>query len=243
VAALALQYGGQDKPQDKPEAGKPAEAGAKKSGAAAPMSIPLTGVTAANAAQVESALESLKSPVYRCAACNTAQRNKGTCSTCKKELVEDKNATVVREVSIEPTKGTLQFALAPGQELRMSELDRALKAQSVSINSSQLAVPSYTRLYFSAPAESKDAQAAIQKALEDSKLFTKVVVKQDEKKNLVAMVEGGQANYGQVASAIEKGAKDVKLTDVAWTAPCGHCAKNGNMQANCKGCWPETSST
>jgi hypothetical protein len=238
------EKGGQEKPTGGQEKEKPKEASSAKAGAMTPLRIPVTGVTAANAAAVESSLKGLTHPAWKCPDCGAMSSAKGTCPACKKELVEEKNAPLVREVKVDATDGAVQIALAPGQMLKLTDLERALKTNSVTLETRKLTIPAYTKLYIAAPADAKDAQAAVQKALTDSKAFSNVAVRTDEAtKQLVALVETSKtsANYAEVAGAIEKAGTGFKLADVAWTAPCPMCSKAGNVQANCKGCWPTSS--
>jgi len=235
-----IQGGGDSKPAPGQEKPKPADASAPKTSATAPMNVPLTGATADNSSAVQTAIKSITRPVWKCPDCSAVESAKGTCAACKKELVEDKSAAVVRNVSVDATKGVMQIALAAGQTLRMSELERALGSKSVTVNTGQLTVPSFAKLYIAAPADAKDSQKTVQKALTDAKLFSNVSVRVDEaKKEIVAVVEAGAtpATYGDAKSAIEKAGAGFTMNDIAWTAPCPACSKAGFAQAGCKGCW------
>ena len=237
-AAAFAQSGGGDggKPAPGQEKGKPAEAVTPKAGAMAPVSVPVTGVTPSNAAALTTALEAVVHPVWKCPACSAVECAKGTCKACNKEMVEDKNAKAFREVKLDPTVGTVSFALAPGQTLRMSALENALKPNGVSIDGKRIAITNYTKLHIKAPA---DAKETVQKALTDSKLVSNAAARVDEKSNQIVVLVETRSNPTQadIAAALEKAGKDFKLTDVEWTAPCAGCAKTGCMQANCKGCW------
>lgn len=226
-----------------PEQKKLADAAATKASA---MSIPLTGVTADNAAKITAAVQAIMhtSVNWKCASCAMTQEAKGQCPTCKKDLAENKvTSKAAKDVKLDPAKGTMSIALAPGQTMDSAELARTLTAQSVTLNERQLAVTAYSKLYIAAPEGAKDA---VKKALVDTKLFTGVAVHfNDTKKSYVALIEGvsGSPTYGDTATALEKAGQEYHLSGIAWTAPCEACAKAGMIQAGCKSCWNEPKST
>jgi hypothetical protein len=155
--------------------------------------------------------------------------------------VETRTTNAIREARVDPATGKLTFALANGQSARLSELDRSAQSPTTSRSTSaKWPVTAFTKIYISAPADAKDAATAVQKALDDSKLFTHASAHYDEqKKEYVALVEGvnGTPTFGDVGSAVEKAGTGYKLADMAWSAPCEACAKNGLTQAGCKNCW------
>jgi hypothetical protein len=228
----------QGKPAQTPEKPKPQEASARS--AAAPIAIPLEGATEANAPTIEEALEGMTHPVWKCSGCGAVSATKATCQACQKEMTEDKTAKVVREASVDPKSGELRIAVASGQMLRISDLESKLQASSVKVDKRKLMVPSFSKLYLATPPDATDAKAAAEKALTDSKLFSTVTVKEDpQNKRIVALVEtrGAGPSFADVSSAVEKAGAGYKLSDLAFVGPCPHCAKAGNVQASCKGCW------
>jgi hypothetical protein len=252
VMILALgvaAQSGKDPQTGKDPTGKPAQGQDKEKGKtqeassrtpAAPVAIPIEGATEANAEAIETALKGMTHPVWKCATCEAKSPTKAMCKECQKEMTEDRTAKVVRDVEVDAASGELRVSVAPAQMLRVSELESKLQASSVKVDKRKLMLPSFSKLYFAAPADAKDAKATVEKALGDSKLFSNVMVKEDaQTKKLVAMVEtrGTQASYADVASAVEKAGTGFKLADVALTGPCPGCAKAGNVQANCRGCW------
>lgn len=231
------------KPEQKPEA-KPSEAAAKKAPALAPMSLQLTGVTAENAAKATLALEALTveaGTAWKCPSCSAMHDAKGECAKCKKELVATPRAAhAIKQANIDPIKGTLALVLAPGESVDLQTLGRTLTTQKITLDEKSVPVAAFSRLAITAPADAKDAQATIQKALDDSKLFTRVALRFDEaKKQWFALVEGvnGTPTYGAVGTAVELAGKDYHLNGLAWTGPCEVCTKAGMMQPNCKSCW------
>jgi hypothetical protein len=207
-----------------------------------PMSIPLTGVTADNASKAQAAVQAVAHPLWKCTTCDHTQEEKGQCPKCKSELTLDKNGSpALKTVTVDGTSGAMQLTLAPGQNLHMGELERALKPLSITVNTRQLVVPNYSRLFISAPVGAKEGEEAIERALAGTKLFTSASVHYNEhRKEFVALVQtAGTATFADAAGAIEKCGKDYKTVDVAWTAPCASCAKAGSVQASCKNCWKE----
>jgi hypothetical protein len=245
AVGVAAQSGNDPKPGKTPpgqEKGRPAEASSARS-AAAPIAIPIEGATEANAKAIETALESMMKPVWKCEGCQATSPTKATCKACSKEMTEDRSAKVFRDAEVDAASGELRVSLAPAQTVRVTEIDAKLQANSAKIDKRQLALPSFVKLHLATPAEAADAKATLEKSLNDSKLFSSVSVKEDrETKRLVALVETkGDTTFAEAASAVEKAGAGYQLSDVVMTAPCPGCAKNGNMQANCKGCWHDDS--
>ena len=236
--APGAQKGGDKKAEGGREKGK--DKAVASSVATAPMSIPLSGVTAENSSSVQAAIQGVAHPLWKCATCDHAQSEKGQCPKCKTDLTVDKSgAPAAKSVSIDAASGAVQLTLAPGQNLRMSELERALKPLSVTINARQLIVPNFARVYIEAPVGAKDGEAALERALAGTKLFTNASVHyNDHRKEFVALVEsGGTATFADTSAAVQTCGKEYKIVDLAWTAPCAACAKAGSVQAGCKNCW------
>jgi hypothetical protein len=237
------KQGGDKKPEGGREKAKPSDVALASQTATAAMNIPLSGVTAENSPKAEAAIQTIAHPIWKCAKCDYKQSDKGQCPKCKADLVMEKDGAVaVKSVSVTATTGLTQLALAPGQTIHLSEIDRALKPESISVNRRQLVVPNCARLLISAPTEAKEAEAAIQRALAGTKLFANATVHYNEhKKEFVALIEStGLATYADAAGALEACGPGYKVTDMAWTAPCASCTKAGCVQANCKTCWKDS---
>lgn len=239
------------KPDDPKPAQRGGEKGEKKDGkqekpkaapvvVTTPLSIPLTGVTADNASKAQAAIQAVAHPLWKCATCGHTQDDKGACPKCKTDLTLDKaGAPVLKTVAVDGASGAMQLTLDKGQNLHLDEIERALKPLSITVNTRQLVVPSFSRLFVSAPVDPKEGEAAIERALAGSKLFTGANAHfNDHRKQFAVLVQSaGTATFGDAAAAVEKCGKDYKLVDVAWIAPCASCASAGSVQAGCKNCW------
>jgi hypothetical protein len=236
VFALSLSTSAQDKP-DKPAkpAEKPAAAPAKPATPATPAApaaqksstaatgdttvVAVTGLSKENSASARTALEGITHSVWRCPDCGMSQTEKGTCSMCNKELVAEKSPSL-RNVTLDADKGTVTFALAPGQSVRLTEIESALTAQKVSIPRDKLTIASSSTLVVSG-VSSEESAKKLETELKNSKLFDSVNTRLvGTGKPAELTVKGGTtpATRAKVEEALAKAGPDFKLVDIMWVS-------------------------
>ena len=207
----------QDPAKPKPEAtARPAAAPARL----APVSIPITGLTAENAEKAKTALTALKQPVWVCTECKEVADAKGTCAACKKELTAE-HVAVFSNVAPDAKAGTLNFTLSEGLRVHLSELERALGASGAKVDTSKLALSGNSMLMIQGPTSEEDAKK-LEAALKSSKLFGNVQIehKPESRDYRVLVTPAEKApTHGDIAKAIEQVGNGFKLADVGWYAP------------------------
>lgn len=207
----------QDQTKPKPEAtARPAAAPARL----APVSVPITGLTAENAEKAKTALTALKQPVWVCAGCKDMADAKGTCAACKTELTAE-NMAVFSNVTPDAKAGTLNFTLSEGLRVHLSELERALGAAGAKIDSSKLTLAGNSMLMVQGPTTAEDAKK-LEAALKSSKLFSSVQIEhKPESRDYRILVAPGEKSpsHADIAKAIEQVGNGFKLADVGWYAP------------------------
>lgn len=214
--ATAQTGGAGGKPQE------PAKPAAGQQPAAAPqkgieLAVPVKGLTKENAEKVKSNLEAITREFYACAPCKQESAKPGKCAGCKGELAKQ-TGPVLKEVKVDAEKGSVALATNPGAELRLSAIERAVKASSVSVDDEKMPISGNATLIFKEGASAEEA-TAIQKALEASKLFQSVKARFDEAgKEVLVAVNGGtrEATRNAVAMVLEKAGTKAKPADIAW---------------------------
>jgi hypothetical protein len=183
-------------------------------------SVAVTGLTKDNTAATKAALEGLSHTVYRCPACNMTQADKGTCSMCKKELVSEKS-TALKNITLDAEKGTIGFALAPGQAVRLTEIETALTGEKISIPRDKLTIGPNSTLMVSG-VSSEESVSKLEAELKSSKLFDSVkarLVGTGKPAELTVKGGGAPATRAKVEEALAKAGPDFKLVDIVWTSP------------------------
>jgi hypothetical protein len=213
-------------PQDPPKQEVkpvPAAAPTAKPTAKVDLELPVTGLTQENAPKLKTALEGLQANVYMCAACKTESDKAGNCPGCKSPLVASK-MPVFGRVSPAADLSKISVQTKEGMQLKLSEIERALTASSAKLDAAKMTIPGTATLIV-ASATTAEQATAIQKALEESKLFSRVHAKVDEatKKTTVEVVAGPTApTRAKVDEALAKAAATNKIEDVIWNDWSSH---------------------
>jgi len=178
------------------------------------LTLPVTGLTADNMAKVKTALEGLKAEFYRCAECKSDFAKAGECPKCKKALTESKEV-VLGAITPDATKGQLTVRTKPGMELRLSALERALKAESVHVDSSKLMLPCPATLVV-AGATTQEQARGVEKALDDAKLFQSAQARSGAREVRVHVTGSMAPTLGGVRAALTEANPMLQVTDVIW---------------------------
>jgi hypothetical protein len=220
-------------PKQEPAKQDPAKQGeAKPVPAAAPISksankveiaVPVQGLTQENASKVKGDLEKLEASVYACGACKAEYEKAGDC--CKAALKPVK-APILARVAPAADNTAITVQTNEGMQLKLSEIERALSANSVKIDKTKMTIPSQATLVVSG-ATSAEQGTAIQKALDESKAFQRVNVKVDDasKRAMIHVTAAATpATRAKLEEALAKAGGSYKLEDViwnSWSAPEG----------------------
>lgn len=206
---------GQDKPAKAPEAAaKPAQASSVQ------LSIPVAGLDKEKQAKAESSLMALSREFYACDACHSEHAQKGKCPGCDKEMTARK-APILKEAKATPDKGIVALTTNPGCELRLSQVERALKSADLKVDEAKLSLAGKSVLIFPGTASQEEAQA-LGKILADAALFqgTRAKFDQASKSTHVEVSSGATApTRAAVNAALEKAGSKLRVGDVVWGAP------------------------
>ena len=210
------------KPQEKPKQ-DPAKPEAKPAAAPArmaPVSIPVTGLTPEGIEKVKTSLTALKQPVWVCPQCKEMSDAKGTCTACKKDLTAE-NLPVFATVTPDAKAGTVNFTLAEGLRVNLSELERALATGGAKVDTAKLTLAGNSALMVQGPTSEEDAKK-LETALKSSKLFSNVQIEhKPESRDYKIMATAGEKapTQAEIAKAVEQVGNGFKLVDVGWYAP------------------------
>ena len=226
LAPIALAQSGSTTPAPAPKNAPAATTPAPKAAPApqasmamASPSVPVTGVTADNADKVTKALKDYSNSVWKCSSCGEITHEAGTC--CGKEKTAQ-TGMAFATVKVDPATGMLTFTVAPAHEIKLSELERLLTANSVKVARDKLSYGTSTELVIS-PVADQAAADAIKKALIDAKVFEQIDIQVPaghKEAHLVVLKAGASApTEARVKETLAKANATASLADVAWSAP------------------------
>lgn len=212
AAPHALAY--QEKPAEKPTKEAIPAAAALPAATKSEFTLPVKGLSATNAAQVESTLEALSIKEYVCPGCNQAQARAGECAGCDLALVSEENPAF-KEVKAVADKGSITFHLESSAGLRLSAIESALRAKSVEVQREKLQLGEHSALIYTGGASADDA-AKLEKALRDAKLADAETRYDAETREIHVHLGKGAPSWQVLADVGSKLPAPLKLTDVAW---------------------------
>ena len=226
--------GAQEKPA-KPAAGGPAGKEAARP-VTASASIRAGGITKDNVATIEASLKGIHRAGYKCPTCAYVSASAGRCEPCKQDLKHDAAAApALRDVHIDAEKGTVAITPAPGQAIRLSEIEKSLSSNQAKVERNQISVAGWTTLMVDGA--KPETAAALQKALQDAKLYESVEVAPAEGgKGLMVRGKATPTTIEALSKAVTGAQAEAKVSDVIWFGPCRMCAEKGQATASCPGC-------
>ena len=178
------------------------------------------GLTKDNVEAVQRGLTSLTSQVYVCKGCGREYPKAGTCPQDKLELSPEKRQ-IFREVQPNLEQSNIRVKPESNATLRLSDIERALLAQSVRVEIGRFPVRGKATLVIRGG--TGEDVAPIEKALEGSKAFEEVRVDFDPATSeILATVRSAaakQQTMADLAAALKSTGSRVRLSDVVWGQP------------------------
>jgi hypothetical protein len=218
LAPLALAQTGGDTPAPAAKPPAPAPQAAPAPSLTAPQ-VPVTGLTAENAPKVTKALQDYANNVYKCGACSDMSAHAGKC--CGKEMTSSSGAAFAM-VKADPTSSAVTFTVAPSHEIKLSEIERILTANSVKVARDKLSIGTNAQLVIANVADQQAADV-IKKALIDAKLFDQIEaeIPAGQKEAHFTVLKSGTSapTEARVKETLAKANSAASLADIAWTAP------------------------
>jgi hypothetical protein len=214
--------GGQEKPSD--PAGRTSQPQTTPLPAGDVTTLSVAGLSKANTTPVRTMLEGITHPTWRCTGCNMTGEKAGTCSHCQVDLVSERKASL-NNIAIDSDKGTIGFSIAPGQSVRLSEIEAALSPQQIELPET-MAIPATSTLVIEG-VSSQDQITQLENELKSSQLFSSVTGKlAGGNRQAELSVRGGttSATRSKLEAALAKAGDEFKLADIVWTAPAAPSA-------------------
>lgn len=181
------------------------------------LEVPVTGLTLENAPKVESALEGLQAVLYDCSACAANFEKAGSCPACTSALQPEPHP-ILETVTVSPEQNKVMIATQSGMQVRLSDIERSLGTASVKIDDRRMALMGNSTLVVAGVANAEQAKA-IQKALEDAKLFQKVSATAQGGLGMIEVTAGTTGSTrARVDAVLVKVASAHKLQDVIWNS-------------------------
>ncbi len=181
--------------------------------------IPVTGLTTDTTAKVETALKDLTSSYWECESCMELSGESGTCCGTAKAT---KSGKVFCAAKADATASTINVTLVAGREVKLSDIERALSAQSVKVQRDKLTLGAETCLVIGNVADQKAADE-LAKALTEAKVFEKIEAKvpagRREASLYVKKAGSSAPTEAKVREALVKANPTATIADIAWVAP------------------------
>ena len=230
LAAMVSTAAAQDATKPAKLQGKPVQAAAPivKSQEKVEVGLPVEGLTADNAEKVKSMLGKLKAELHVCEGCKGTFARAGECPGCKTALTKAEEP-IIDQVATAPDKGEITLQTHPGMELRLSQIERALGASSITIDDKKMAISGHAILAIQAPADEAAVQT-LQAAFQTAGLFERVNASpsQDGKSLNVEVVAGAKApTKADITKTLQRIDANSKLKDVTWNSWAAHGQEHG----------------
>ncbi len=183
------------------------------------IAVPVTGLSKETSAPVMTALTGLSEGFYECPGCKHEQADAGHCTTCDKDLVAQ-HALLLRDVSVDATKGSVSFQVAPHRSLHLHALTQSLSTAGVTLTRDKLTTSEAGSLVVTGV--TADTAAKLVTALRDTRLFETVSGHFDTaSRELVLTILNGPVSpaLARVDEALAKADPAARLTDLVWSGP------------------------
>ena len=181
----------------------------------------VTGLTQLNAGPVGIELEGIAHPSWHCVNCDVTQAKDEPCPVCQGPMIPV-HETLLANVAVDVEAGTIGFDVLPGKDVKLSELQAAIKRFKVLIPPELQFVPRECRLIVAGPTTQEAADALVA-ALQQRKLFQKLSGRFDSRSGQVELTVKGpeQASRPELDAALAQAGKDYVLADIVWSTGAG----------------------
>ena len=215
--ALAQEKPAPDKPaQTKP---MPAEKHSEHNAMGSTLHVPVSGLTAENAEKVKTALTSATNTVYVCEHCKQMDSETGMC--CGKDRKAE-TGTAFADVHVDAKTSMIDFSVPANRALRLSDVEKTLKANNVTILSDKLQIGSDATVLVKGVTDAAGGDA-VKKALTDAKLAetADVVTSPNSKEAKLTIRKSGMtaATQSKLKEAIAKANASYSVADIVWCGP------------------------
>jgi hypothetical protein len=225
VALLAPLALAQDKPAPTKPAPVPAEKPAEKhtdksaSAMASTLHVPVSGLTAENSEKVKTSLTAATNTIYVCEHCKKADAEAGTC--CGQDRTAQ-TGTAFADVNVDSKTSTVSFSVPANRALRLSEVEKVLKANNVAIMQDKLQIGSDATVLVRGVTDTAGGDA-VKKALTEAKLAEQadVVMSPNAKEAKLTIRKSGMtaATEARLKEAIGKANAGYTVADIVWSGP------------------------
>lgn len=179
----------------------------------------VSGLTKSNVDKVKQSLTAMQTQVYVCSGCKHEQVTAGRCSPCNLDMKAAKEPLFFEAMPSFETE-TIRVTPLAARILRYSDLESALKKESIQIDSAKFPLPGKARLVLLGG--TLENAMVIEKALVDAKLFEKVKADFDAATGEIHVKVQASATpptRARVISTLDGLGTKAKLSDVIWGPP------------------------
>lgn len=187
----------------------------------------VTGLTRLNAGPVEIELQDIAHRSWHCVGCNVTQAKETPCPVCKGAMLPIEE-TLLSHVEVDVAAGTIRFDVLPGRDVKLSEIQTAVKRFKVLIPPEQQFIPRGCRLLVVGPTTQEAADKLVAD-LHERKLFQKLTGRFDWKSEQVELTVqcAEQPSRPQLEAALAQAGAGYKLADIVWSAGAGTAPNRG----------------
>jgi hypothetical protein len=181
----------------------------------------VTGLTNLNAGPVEIELQDIAHRSWHCVGCDVTQAQETPCPVCKGPMIPIEES-LLSDVEVDVAAGTLRFDVLPGKDVKLSEIQAAIKRFRVVIPPEQQFIPRECRLLVAGPTTQEAADKLVA-GLQERKLFQKLTGRFDWKSEQVELTVkcAEQASRPQLEEALAQAGVGYRLADIVWFAGPG----------------------
>lgn len=229
-----------EKPQgEKPRDAKPPKKAKMEERAPLTVVLPVTGATPANTTRTVEALQGMKQAGFHCESCDYAQATPGACPNCEKALAKGPERARIHRAVFSADDHELALTMAPGHGADLALIEAGLAHEGVKVDRQAFAIPAYSLLVLAGGNQEK--AAALQKSLNEAKLFQEVTVRFAEPAGRIYVtpkVGPAKVELGRFTEALKRADPALRVENVEWCSPCPSCAQKGMLTDGCPVCCP-----
>jgi hypothetical protein len=195
------------------------ERDAPLSGEAA-LSLPVAGLSDANADAVEGALRALKASVHACPTCDREGAEEKPCPRCRISLVVQERPRI-SSARADVAAGSVSVDVAAGRAVRLGLLEETLAAGGLTVDRQGLRIPGRAILILRGSADEEEARS-LEKTLRSTGLFREAATARTKKQGELRMrvaSDGQGPLYSAVVGALAGAWPSLELAEIVWEAP------------------------